>query len=130
MLRSKQITAAAILLFLLSLMNAASELPLLIQGPAAAASRSDVGPYALSVFNFTYSIAGVIAAFGLWRNKRWGKFLALIVAALSVLNLLIPIITNQIPLPIMVMAGVFTALYVLVVVLVLRNGSPSVESNL
>lgn len=130
MSRSKQITIAAILLFLLSLMNAASEIPILMQGPAAAALRDDVGSFWITLFNFTYSAAGMIAAFGLWRKMQWGKILAIIVSALSILNLMIPVILNQLPLPIKVVASVFTALYVLVVVLVLRNSSASAESTL
>ncbi|MFL7837281.1 MAG: hypothetical protein AB8I52_00655 [Candidatus Promineifilaceae bacterium] len=119
MSQSKQITIAAVLLFLLSLMNAASDISFVLAGPAAA-SASGGGPYALGVFNVAYSVAGMIAAFALWRNSSWGKPLALIVSALSILSILIPVISGELDAFPMTMGLIFAALYVLVIVLVLR----------
>jgi uncharacterized membrane protein (DUF2068 family) len=119
MSQSKQITIAAILLFLLSLLNTASDISFVLAGPAAAATSGN-WPYALGVFNVAYSVAGMIAAFALWRNMRWGKPLALIVSALSILNILIPILSGELDAFPMVMGLIFAALYLLVIVLVLR----------
>lgn len=130
MSRPKQTTIAAILLFLLSLLNTASEVPALLQGPAAAGSIDDIGLYAWVLFNFAYSVAGIIAAFGLWRNMRWGKVLALVVSALSILNLLVGILSAQLDLFPVVMAGIFTVLYLVVIVLVLRYAQVPAESSL
>jgi len=130
MSRPKQITIAAILLFLLSLMNAVTEILILLQGPAAAAASSDVGSYAWSVFNFTYSVAGLIAAFALWRNIQWGKGLALIVSALSILNLLIGVFSGQLDLFPIVIGSMFIVLYLFVVVLVLQYAPAPAESGL
>ena len=58
MSRPKQITIAAILLLLLSLMNAASDSQVL-QGPAGADFAGDPGAFAWGAFNFITSIAGL-----------------------------------------------------------------------
>jgi hypothetical protein len=130
MSRPKLITIAAILLLLLSLMNAASDVPFLLQGPAAAAAGNDVGSYAWAVVNFTYSVAGLVAAFALWRNLRWGKALALIVSALSILNLLIGVFSGQLDLFPIVIGSMFIVLYLFVVVLVLQYAPAPAESGL
>lgn len=130
MSRPKQITIAAILLFLLSLLNTASEVPLLLEGPATAAASNDVGSYAWVVFNAAYSAAGMIAAIALWRNMRWGKPLAIIVSALSILNLLVGLFSGQLELFPIIMAGIFTVLYLVVIVLVLRYAQVPAESSL
>ena len=130
MSRPYQITVAAILLFLLSLLNTMSELPALLQGPAGADSLNDIGTYSWTLFNFAYSVAGVIAAFGLWRNMRWGRVLALVSSALSILNLLVGLLSGQLELFPIVMASIFTILYLVVIVLVLRHAQVTVESSL
>ncbi len=126
MSRPKQITIAAVLLLLLSLVNAASDSQVL-QGPAGADFAGDLGAYAWSAFNFITSVAGLIAAFALWRNIRWGKGLALIVSAISIVNILIGIFSGQLPLFAIVMGSIFAALYLLVAVLVLRYVPVSAE---
>jgi len=129
MSRPKQITIAAILLFLLSLLNAASDISFVLEGPAAAAASGD-WPYALGVFNVAYSVAGMIAAFALWRNMRWGKPLALIVSALSILSVLIPILSGELDVFPMIMGLIFSALFLFVIVLVLRYAPVPAASGL
>jgi hypothetical protein len=129
MSQSKQITIAAVLLFLLSLLNTASDISFVLAGPAAAAASGD-WPYTLGVFNVAYSVAGMIAAFALWRNMRWGKPLALIVSALSILNMLIPVLSGELDGFPMVMGLIFSALYLLVIVLILRYAPVPAESGL
>jgi hypothetical protein len=120
MSRPKQITVAAILLLILSLLNLASDFSSLLEGSAAYASRSDAGPYALVVFNSAVAAAGIFAAVALWLAMRWGKSLALIVSALSILNILIPVLTGQLPAFAVVVGLIFVALYLLVAVNILR----------
>lgn len=129
MSQSKQITIAAVLLFLLSLMNTASDISFVLAGPAAA-SNNDVGSYAWAVFNVAYSVAGLFAAFALWRNMRWGKPLALIVSALSILNLLVGLLSGQLELFPIIMASIFILLYLVVIVLILRYAPVPAESGL
>lgn len=127
MSKPKQIIIAAVLLFLLSLLNALTDISFVLAGPAAAAASGD-WPYALGVFNVTIAVAGMIAAFALWLNMRWGKLLALIVSALSILNILIPILSGDLDAFPMVMGLIFAALY-LVVVLVLRYAQVPAASS-
>jgi len=121
MTRTKSTTIAAVLLLVLSLLNAVAELPNLASGTA---TGPDQAPFAAALFSFTLSIVGVFAAYGLWQNMRWGKVLALIVLALSIVYSLLPVIFA--PVPNKIVSLVLIALYILVIALVLRS-APSLS---
>jgi uncharacterized membrane protein len=126
--RSIQIIIAAILLLLLSLMNAASDLQFLLQGPEATAAEGL--SYPLVVFNVGYNIVGVVAAIGLLLNMRWAKPVGITVAALSIVNQLYPVVLDsELEVPIKIISVVFALVYVAVIVLILRYNPDMVSSR-
>ena len=126
--RSIQIIIAAILLLLLSLMNAASDLQFLLQGPEATAAEGL--SYPLVVFNVGYNIIGVIAAMGLLLKMRWAKPVGITVAALSIINQLYPVfLDSELETPIKIISVVFALVYVAVIVLILRYNPDTVKSR-
>lgn len=126
--RSIHIIIAAILLLLLSLMNAASDLQFLLQGPEA--TTAEGLSYPLVVFNVGYNIIGVIAAIGLLLNMRWAKPVGITVAALSIINQLYPVfLDSKLEVPIKIISVVFALVYVAVIVLILRYNSDTVSSR-
>src|SRR5512142_1926686 len=123
MTRSRSITVAAILLFVYNLYDAVQAIPQLAQGTANDNSLNKP-PFAVSLFVFTLAICGLFAAYGLWRNAKWGKVLGLVVTALNVLYTLIPLLVA--PLPIKLIAGGFILLNIFIIVLLLRHEERSV----
>ncbi len=118
MTRSRSVTIAAILLFVFNLWNAAEIVPRLAQGTAA--DSSAVGPsFAVGLFVFTLAIFELLAAYGLWRNAKWGKVLGLIVSALNILYTIIPLLVA--PLPIKLIAAGIIVLNIFIIVLLLRR---------
>jgi uncharacterized membrane protein (DUF2068 family) len=79
------------------------------------------------VFSFTLSIVGIFAAYGLWQNMRWGKVLALIVLALSIVYSLLPVIFAPVPMKIIGLISI--ALYMLIIALVLRSAPRQAEAR-
>ncbi len=126
--RSIHIIIAAILLLLLSLMNAASDLQFLLQGPEA--TTAEGLSYPLVVFNVGYNIIGVVAAVGLLLNMRWAKPVGITVAALSIINQLYPVfLDSKLEVPIKIISVVFALVYVAVIVLILRYNPDTVSSR-
>ena len=120
-MKNRTTIIAVVLLVLLSLLNAASELEMLGQGAGAAGT----GSYIWSLFNFLYNILGLVAAFGLFRGQSWGSTLALAVVALNLINYAIGLFSGELPGPVVAITAVFMALYILIAVLVLRKPSPA-----
>src|SRR5258708_35742146 len=67
------LTAAAILLGLISLSSFATPL---LDGP----------PLPVKVLAVVTGLIGLLAAYGLWKAKRWGMIVAIIVSALNALS--------------------------------------------
>lgn len=116
MKRSTQITIAAVVLFLYSVVGLISEVPNLARGSATGPNEA---PFALTLFSFVLALSGVFASYGLWMNTKWGKVLAIVVPALSILYSLVPLLVA--PPPLKLMAGVGIAISILIIVLVLRR---------
>ncbi len=123
MTRSRSVTIAAILLFVFNLWNAAEIVPRLAQGTAADSSTGSP-PFAAALVVFTMGICGLFAAYGLWRNAKWGKVLGLVVTALNILYSMIPFLVA--PFPIKLIAGGGIALNIISIVLLLRREARSV----
>lgn len=107
MTRTRSIKFAALLLVLLSILNILSTV------------QNDLDW--ISYFTITYNILGLVAAVGLWRGLRWGTVLALVVAALGVLDLSRGIFDSQLETFARVIGASFAFLYILVAILALRN---------
>ncbi len=123
MTRSKSLTIAAVLLFAYNVYDALQTIPLLAQGTATDGNMSKP-PFAVSLLVFTLAIFGIFAAYGVWRNAKWGKVLGLIVTALNILYTLIPLLVA--PLPIKLIAAGFIILNILIMWMLLRRESKSV----
>ena len=118
--RSKSVTIAAFLLFAYSLLNAVITVPDLARGTANDADPN-VAPFAMSLFAFTLSIFGLGAAFGVWRNMKWGKVLALVVLAIDIIYSLLPILVA--PFPMKILGAVGVIIDAVIIVLLLKRAS-------
>ncbi len=123
MTRSKSVTIAAMIVLFQAVMNVVLVVPRLAQGTSADSSTGSP-PFAVALFVFTLAIFGLFAAYGIWRNAKWGKVLGLIVSALNILYTLIPLLVA--PLPIKLIAGGIIALNIFIIVLLLRGEARSV----
>ncbi len=123
MTRSRSVTIAAVLLFVYNVYDAVQAIPLLAQGTATDGNMSKP-PFAVTLLVFTLAIFGIVAAYGVWRNAKWGKVLGLVVTALNILYTLIPLLVA--PVPIKIIAGLFIMLNVLILWMLLRHESTSV----
>lgn len=72
--RPTTITVAAVLQFVVSLVGIALSIPVLALGSTGS---PDEPPFWAMVIGLALNVAGVIAAYGLWRNQRWGKVLTI-----------------------------------------------------
>jgi len=125
MTRPRSVTIAAILLFVYCLWNAVQTVPQLAQGTAND-SNLNQAPFAMSLFGFTLAIFGLFASYGLWRNMKWGKVLALVVVALDILYTLIPLLVA--PLPIKIIAGGAIVYDIVIILLLLWRESKVVTA--
>ncbi len=123
MTRSRSVTISAVLLLVYNVYDAVQAIPLLAQGTATDGNLSKP-PFAVSLLVFTLAIFGIIAAYGVWRNTKWGKVLGLIVTALNILYTLIPLLVA--PLPIKLVAGGLIILNIVILWMLLRRESTSV----
>src|SRR5258708_3270159 len=106
------LTAAAILLGLISLSSFATPL---LEGP----------PLPVKVLAVVMGLIGLLAVYGLWKAKRWGMIVAIIVSALNALSA-VPRLGFQPQLPPTIGSGVGIAVSVLIIVLgVLRSARPA-----
>ena len=81
--RSKQITIASILMFLLSAFGIVVAIPPLTQGTAAEAP-----PFFINVLGLALAVLGIVSAYGVWNNQKWGKILTIVICAINVLSAL------------------------------------------
>ena len=101
--RPAVLTTAALLLGLVSLLSVATPL---LAGP----------PLPVKVLAVVLGLIGLGAVYGLWKAKRWGMIVAIIVSALNALSAA-PGLVVQPNLPALIGAGVTVALSVLIIVL-------------
>jgi hypothetical protein len=81
--RPKTYTIAAILQFLYSVYTVAVVIPLLARGATAADQAADSPPYFILVIAFIVAVLGIVSAYGVWRNQKWGVILTIIVRAID-----------------------------------------------
>ena len=86
MTRSKPITIAALWLFLSNALSIVAGVPLLLtRGSDTLGPEFGTPPYFVFVVSLVLSSIGLVAAYGAWKNQRWGKILSIIVLVLNVL---------------------------------------------
>ncbi len=84
--RSTALKIAAVISFLLGATNSLGSLTFVTQG-AAAVNRSPAGPpYFVEMILFISGIVGIVAAFGTWKQMRWGIVLTILAGLFNVLS--------------------------------------------
>ena len=83
MLRSKQVTIAAILQFAFSTFMVVTTLPNLSRG--ATPEGGEVAGFVVTLLSFTAGVLGLVGAYGAWRNTKNGKVLAIVMNLVFVL---------------------------------------------
>jgi hypothetical protein len=81
--RPKTYTIAAILWFLSSAAGVVVSIPALSQG-ATAFNQTTIGPpYVVVLVGMLLNAMGLVSAYGVWRNQKWGVILTIILSALN-----------------------------------------------
>jgi hypothetical protein len=81
-------TVAAILQLLISLMAVVYAVPLVFQGAAAVDQAGDQPPFFILVMAFSLGLLGLVSAYGVWRNQKWGVILTIVLRAVDALSAL------------------------------------------
>jgi hypothetical protein len=75
-------------------------------------------PLPIEVIAILLGLIGLVAVYGLWKAKRWGMIVALIVSLLNVLAAAPSFVVQPSP-PVVVIGSVMLAISVLIIVLIL-----------
>jgi uncharacterized membrane protein (DUF2068 family) len=118
MIRPKTYTIAAILQFLVSVLGVILMFPLLVRGANEVSQSSDAPPYVVIMMAFVVAILGLVSAYGVWRNQRWGVILTIILRVVDGLFALPGIIAAP-TLSLMVSAAIFVVLSIAIIALLL-----------
>jgi uncharacterized membrane protein (DUF2068 family) len=78
MQRSTNYTIAAILQAALSVMGITGALVYLPRGAEALNQGSDSPPYAVLIIGMAIGVLGLVSAWGVWKSKRWGVILTIV----------------------------------------------------
>ena len=110
-------TVAAILQLLISLFAVVFAIPLVFQGAAAVDQAGDQPPYFVIVLAFSLGLLGIVSAYGVWRNQKWGVVLTIVLRAVDTLSALPGLTVPSLELRILASVGV--AISVVIIVLLL-----------
>jgi hypothetical protein len=86
--RPKTYTIAAILQFLVSVFSVVASFPVLMQGANAVDQAGDSPPFLIVMLGFSIGLLGLVSAYGVWRNQKWGVILTIILRAIDGLSAL------------------------------------------
>jgi len=86
--RPKTYTIAAILQLLFSAYGVVASIPFLAQGATVFNQTAAGPPYIVIVIGTLAGAMGVISAYGVWRNQKWGIILTLILSVINGLSAL------------------------------------------
>jgi len=81
--RPKTYTIAAILQVLYSAFGIVVAMPMLARGTTATEQAADSPPYFIIVIAFVVAVLGIVSAYGVWRNQKWGVILTIILRAVD-----------------------------------------------
>jgi hypothetical protein len=123
--RSTALKIAAVITFLVSVWDVIGSLPLIAQGAAALDESTPGPPYFVLMLSFVLSIIGIVAAYGTWKQMRWGIILTIIIRLLGGLSAAPGIVFR--PTPELFMSATFSvAVSIVVIVLCLwRDPKPA-----
>lgn len=126
--RSTALKIAAVLSFLSGAYSIIFTLPLIPQGAAAIDAGSDSPPFVVLVLALILGIVAMVAAYGTWKQQRWGIVLTIIANVLNGLSALPGIFFAPNPtLWVSAVAGVL--LSIAIVVLCLWRGSKTSQAT-
>jgi hypothetical protein len=84
--RSTALKTAAVLSFLSSAYSVIFALPMIAQGAAAIDQGGEAPPYFVIMLAVILGVVGIVAAYGCWKQMRWGVILTIIVNLLGGLS--------------------------------------------
>ena len=84
--RSTALKTAAVLSFLSCALSVILTLPFLAQGSSAIDQGGKAPPYFIIVLAVILGVVGIVAAYGCWKQMRWGVILTIIVNLLGGLS--------------------------------------------
>lgn len=84
--RSRDHTIAALLNVVISVVAVTLSLPLVQRWVQAADASGNHPPSAVIVVSFVLGIAGLVSSYGVWRARRWGVVLTIVVNVVSMLS--------------------------------------------
>jgi len=115
--RPKTYTVAAILQLLISLFAVVYAIPLVFQGAAAVDQAGDQPPFFIIVLAFSIGLLGVVSAYGVWRNQKWGVVLTIVLRAVDALSALPGLSAPTLALTILASVGVAISIAIIVLLL-------------
>ncbi len=77
--RATALKIAAVLSVFMSLVSIATTLPLIARGATGVAQSSDSPPYVILMVGLLTGVIGIVAAYGVWNQQRWGIILTILV---------------------------------------------------
>ena len=77
--RPTALKIAAVLSFLSNAYSLVFSLPFIILGADAANQATEGPPYSVILLAFVLGIIGIVAAYGTWKQMRWGVILTILV---------------------------------------------------
>ena len=110
-------TIAAVLQMLISLFAVVFTCPILFQGAAAVEQAGEMPPFFIVVMGFGLGLVGIVSAYGIWRNQKWGVVLTIVLRAVDSLSAL-PGLTVPV-LELRILASVGIAISIAIIVLLL-----------
>jgi hypothetical protein len=84
--RPTALKIAAVLSLLLSAISIINALPLIAQGATAIDTAGGAPPYPVLVLALLMGVVGIVAAYGTWKQQRWGIILTIIVNVVNGLS--------------------------------------------
>ena len=84
--RPTALKTAAVLSFLMNAYSIINSLPLLAQGAAVANQGTDSPPYIVILIAMLTGVVGLVAAYGAWKQQRWGIVLTILANLLNGLS--------------------------------------------
>ena len=115
--RPKTYTVAAILQLLISLASVVWSFPILFQGAAAVEQAGDQPPFFIIVLAFSIGLLGLVSAYGVWRNQKWGVILTIALRAVDTLSALPGLTVPSLELKILASVGVAISIVIIVLLL-------------
>lgn len=110
-------TVAAILQLLISLLAVVYAFPILFQGAAAVEQSGDTPPFFIILLAFSLGLVGLVSAYGVWRNQKWGVILTILLRAVDTLSALPGLTMPSLELKILASVGVTISVVIIVLLL-------------